>query len=94
LDAGVYVTLVAAGSPAERAGLQGAFRSEAEAAQSSSLPSGGDVIVVADGQAVASVEELAGYLDRQKRPGDTVELQVLRDGQELSLEATLAEWPD
>jgi len=94
LDAGVYVTFVAAGSPAERAGFQGAFRSEAEAAQSSSLPSGGDVIVVADGQAVASVEELAGYLDRQKRPGDTVELQVLRDGQELSLEATLAEWPD
>lgn len=94
LDAGVYVTLVAAGSPAERAGLQGAFRSEAEAAQSSSLPSGGDVIVAADGQTVASVEDLADYLSTQKRPGDTVDLQVLRDGQELSLEATLAEWPD
>jgi S1-C subfamily serine protease len=94
LDAGVYVTLVAAGSPAERAGLQGAFRSEAEAAQSSSLPSGGDVIVAADGQTVASVEDLADYLSTQKRPGDTVELKVLRDGQELSLEAALAEWPD
>jgi S1-C subfamily serine protease len=94
VDAGVYVTLVAAGSPAERAGLQGAFRSEAEAAQSSSLPSGGDVIVAADGQTVASVEDLADYLSTQKRPGDTVELKVLRDGQELSLEAALAEWPD
>jgi S1-C subfamily serine protease len=93
-DAGVYVTLVAAGSPAERAGLQGAFSSEAEASRSSSLPGGGDVIVAADGQTVASVEELAGYLSAQKRPGDTVKLQVLRDGQELSLEATLAEWPD
>ena len=94
VDAGVYVTLVAAGSPAERAGLQGVFASEAQAAGSSSLPSGGDVILAADGQTVSSVEELAAYLDTQKKPGDTVELQVLRDGQELSLEATLAEWPD
>lgn len=93
-DAGVYVTLVAARSPAERAGLQGAFSSEAQATRSSSLPSGGDVIVAADGQTVVSVEDLAGYLDTQKRPGDTVKLEVLRDGQELSLEATLAEWPD
>jgi S1-C subfamily serine protease len=94
VDAGVYVTLVAANSPAERAGLQGAFASEAEATRSSSLPGGGDVIVAADGQSVASVEDLAGYLDRQKKPGDTVELQILRDGRELSLEATLAEWPE
>jgi S1-C subfamily serine protease len=93
-DAGVYVTLVAANSPAERAGLQGAFASEAEATRSSSLPGGGDVIVAVDGQSVASVEDLAGYLDSQKKPGDTVELQILRDGRELSLEATLAEWPE
>jgi S1-C subfamily serine protease len=93
-EAGVYVTLVATGGPAERAGLQGAFSSEAQAARSSSLPGGGDIIVAADGQSVASVEDLAGYLDTQKTPGDTVELQVLRDGRELSLEATLAEWPD
>jgi putative serine protease PepD len=94
VDEGVYVTLVAAGSPAQRAGLEGAFRSEAQATQSSSVPSGGDVIVAADGQTVASVEDLAGYLDTQKTPGDTVQLQVVRAGQELSLEATLAEWPD
>jgi S1-C subfamily serine protease len=94
VDTGVYVTLVATNSPASRAGLQGAFSSEAEASRSSTLPSGGDVIVAADGQAVASVEELAGYLDTEKKPGDTVELTVLRHGQELSVEATLAEWPD
>jgi len=93
-DAGVYVTLVAAGGPAERAGLQPAFSSEAEAARSSSLPSGGDVIVAADGQTVTSVDDLAGYLDTKKSPGDTVELQVLRGGRDLSVEVTLAEWPD
>ncbi len=94
VDAGVYVSFVAANSPAERVGLQGAFASEAQATRSSSLPGGGDVIVAVDGQSVASVEDLAGYLDSQKKPGDTVELQILRDGRELSLEATLAEWPE
>jgi S1-C subfamily serine protease len=92
-DAGIYVTLVASGSPAERAGLRGAFRSEGEATRSSSLVGGGDVIVAADDQTTASVEDLADYLDREKRPGDTVELQILRDGQKLSLGATLADWP-
>ena len=93
VEAGVYVTFVSPGSPADSAGLQGAFGSESEAAQSSTLAGGGDVIVAADGQAVASIEDLAGYFDREKSPGDTVELLIVRDGQELSLEATLAEWP-
>ena len=93
VEAGVYVTFVSPGSPADSAGLQGAFGSESEAAQSSTLPSGGDVIVAADGQAVANIEDLAGYFDREKSPGDTVALLIVRDGQELSLEATLAEWP-
>jgi len=94
VEFGVYVTLVAADSPAERAGLQGAFASETQANANSSLPSGGDVIVAVDDQSVASVDDLAGYLDTEKKPGDTVALHVLRNGQELSLEVTLAEWPD
>ncbi|MGA9350801.1 MAG: trypsin-like peptidase domain-containing protein [Anaerolineae bacterium] len=93
VDAGVYVTLVAAGSPAQRAGLQGAFASEAQATRSSSLPSGGDVIVAVDGKAVTDVDELAGYLDSEKRAGDTVTLDVMRNGQDMTLQATLAEWP-
>jgi S1-C subfamily serine protease len=93
VDAGVYVTLVAAGSPAQRAGLQGAFRSEAQATQSSSIPSGGDVIVAVDGNAVTNVDQLADYLDGAKRAGDTVTLDVLRNGQQITVQATLAEWP-
>ena len=54
---------------------------------------GGDVIVAVDGRSVGSVEELAAYLDGEKKPGDTVRLQVVRDGDELALEAALAEWP-
>ncbi|HLB27451.1 MAG TPA: trypsin-like peptidase domain-containing protein, partial [Dehalococcoidia bacterium] len=93
VEAGVYVTLVASGSPAQEAGLRGAFDSETEANSSASVPRGGDVIVAVDGRDVASVEALAAYLDGEKKPGDTVTLQVVREGRELSVEATLAEWP-
>jgi S1-C subfamily serine protease len=92
-ERGIYVTVVAAGSPAEAAGLRGAFASEEEAAQSDTPAPGGDVIVSADGREMASIEELAAYLDTTKRPGDTVELGVVRGSDELSVEATLAQWP-
>jgi S1-C subfamily serine protease len=94
VKAGVYVSYVASGGPAEAAGVQGAFRSENEAARSTAIPGGGDVITAVDGQTVTSVEDLAGYLDREKAPGDTVELSIVRDGKDLTLKATLAEWPD
>lgn len=92
-DAGVYVTLVVPRSPADEAGLRGAFASEEEAAAARTPVPGGDVIVRADGRAVLSVEQLASYLDERKAPGDRVTLDVVRDGTERSVEATLAEWP-
>ena len=92
-DSGVYVTLVSEGSPADQSGLVGAFASENQAAGSADVPPGGDVISAVDGNPVTSIEELAGYLDEQKRPGDSVELTVQRDGEQLSLTAELAEWP-
>jgi S1-C subfamily serine protease len=94
VQSGAYITLVSAGSPAQRAGLKGAFSSESEAQRSGSQPqSGGDVIVAVDGHDITSIDDLASYLDTQKRVGDTVTLKVIRDGKEMTLDATLAEWP-
>jgi len=94
VQSGAYVTIVSSGSPAQRAGLRGAFSSQSEAARSGSQPQGGgDVIVAADGHDITSVDELASYLDTEKKVGDIVSLTVIREGQKLSLEATLAEWP-
>ena len=90
---GVYVVTVAQNSPADRAGLQPAFPTEDAAANSDTLAPGGDVILAVDGNDVTDVDELASYLDSQKRAGDSVTLDVLRDGQEISVDATLAEWP-
>lgn len=92
-NAGVYVTVVSSGGPADQAGLQGAFSSEQEASQPDQTPPGGDVIVEVDGKAVTSVETLAAYLDEHKKPGDQVELKVERNGNDITVRATLAEWP-
>lgn len=93
VDKGVYVTLVTAGSPADDAGLAGAFASQSQANGATEPVAGGDVIISADGQEMTSIDQLATYLDRSKSPGDTVELGIVRDGQERTITATLAPWP-
>ena len=90
---GVYVTLVSAGGPASKAGLKGAFTSQNQATSSSTVRSGGDVITAVDGKEVSTLEQLAGYLDENKKPGDSVELTLVRGGTEMSVQVHLAEWP-
>jgi S1-C subfamily serine protease len=94
VQSGAYVTLVSSGSPADKAGLHGAFSSESQAEQSGGQPQGGgDVIVAVDGHSVTGIDDLATYLDTQKKVGDSVSLTINRGGQEQTLNATLAEWP-
>jgi serine protease DegQ len=52
----------------------------------------GDVIVGIDGQELRSVEDLFAAL-RRMSPGDEVTLQVIRDGQQTELQATLQDRP-
>ena len=93
VQSGVYIAVVSSSSPAQKAGLHGAFTSESQAEQSTSLPAGGDVITTVNGQAVSSVDQLATYLDSNQKVGDKVTLTVIRQGNEQTVEATLAEWP-
>jgi S1-C subfamily serine protease len=95
LDAseGVYVTLVNPNSPADEAGLVGAFATQNQANNATEVVPGGDVIVSVDGEDVKSIDQLATYLDQNKKPGDKVELGIVRDGKEQTVTATLAGWP-
>jgi 2-alkenal reductase len=91
---GVIVEEVLAGGPAARAGLQGA-RERVDTRYPSVCPrvGGGDLVTAIDGRAVTSFEEMLAYMARYTSPGDTVQLTVLRDGEEQEIDLTLGTRP-
>jgi S1-C subfamily serine protease len=79
---GLVVSDVTDGSPADDAGVRGARSVERGA------PRGGDVLLAIDGTPLAESTDLTSALERLN-PGAEVELTVLRDGRQVTLEAEL-----
>jgi S1-C subfamily serine protease len=86
---GLLVQDVSAG--AQRAGIRPGNRMVILAGVP--LRVGGDIIVAIDGRPVSTGGELRGYIENTKRPGDTVTLTILRDGQRMDVPVTLTERP-
>lgn len=84
---GVLVVSVAGGSPADKAGLRGSYKSAIVNGQEVMV--GGDVIIEADGQAVETMEQLVQIVG-SKKAGDRLDLRILRDGETIRVTATLA----
>ncbi|WP_119066144.1 S1C family serine protease [Aggregatilinea lenta] len=57
------------------------------------LPLGGDIITRIDDQPVNDMDDLITYLEENTRPGDTVTLTALRDGQQQTVNLTLTARP-
>ena len=91
VENGVAVTEVRPGTPADEAGLRPATGATTENGRQ--VPTDGDLILEFDGREVSSTAELQSAVD-SKRPGDTVTLTVLRDGEPTSVEVTLATRPE
>ena len=87
---GVLVGQVVPGSPADGV-LQGSTRTAEVNGQP--VPVGGDVILRVAGQRIGSQEDLASVLV-QKRPGETVQMTILRDGERQRVTVTLGIRPD
>jgi S1-C subfamily serine protease len=88
--AGVYVVDVLEGGPADGA-LQGA--SEVRTVQGARVPVGGDVIVAVENRTIETRDDLLAYLLTETRPGETVAVTVLRDGERRTVNVTLGERP-
>jgi len=56
------------------------------------VPVGGDVVVSVEGTSVQSGEDLSSIL-AERRPGDTVTMTIIRDGQRQTVQVTLGERP-
>lgn len=81
---GILIREVVAGGPAAQAGL---------VAADANTGLNGDIIVGIDGQSVAEFDDLLGYIVQQTAVGQTVTLNVIRNGQTVSVPLTLAERP-
>ena len=87
---GIMVVEVAAGSPAQRAGIRGGDR--AVQVGNMIVRVGGDIITAVDQVRVRTFEELSDFIDA-KRPGDTVTLSCNRQGKPTAVEVRLRERP-
>jgi S1-C subfamily serine protease len=87
---GVLVQEVVPDGPAADAGI------EAGSAEASIGPAplriGGDIIVEAAGEPVASMEDVIAAVE-EREPGDSLELTLLRDGDEETITVDLADRP-
>lgn len=88
---GILVVDVLSGGPSD-----GVLRpsDDTAVADGQRVPVGGDVIVALDGTAITSTEDLGSYLALNTRPGDTVSVTVLRDGDEQTLGLELGARPE
>jgi len=85
---GLMVARVIKNAPAEKAGLHGAGK--VIAIGNRQIPLGGDVLVSYDGHAATTAERFMNYVE-SKRPGDTLNLQINRNGQPLTINVKLEE---
>jgi len=87
---GAYIDSVTSGGPAAKAGLRGSTGTRS--VDGVDVPTGGDVIVAIDNKPVTDFDTLLVEVASRK-PGDQVQLTVLRGGQRQQVTVTLGERP-
>ena len=90
VTSGVLVASVRPDTGAAKAGLKAATNQVTVAGES--WPAGGDVIVKADGQPVPSIERLVDLI-ATKKPGDRIDLEVVRGTSRMHINVELGRQP-
>ena len=90
-ETGAIVAWVEPGSPADDAGLRGG--DEKLRFQGLTVDAGGDVITAVDGEPIDTNSDLPRIISLLD-PGDTVTLDLIRDGDEEQIEITLGDRED
>ncbi|HEY5143869.1 MAG TPA: trypsin-like peptidase domain-containing protein [Solirubrobacteraceae bacterium] len=90
VSAGALVEAVTPNSPAAKAGIKaGDIPAQLNGA---AVTLGGDIIVKVDNRAITSSDGLSAYIASKKK-GDTVRVEVIRDGKHRTFSIVLAERP-
>ncbi len=88
---GFLVITIIEGSPADIAGLRGT--SETKQVDGKEYAVGGDIILSVDGITVRKIDDILIHLQREKRVGDEMLLEILRDGVKTNIVVKLEERP-
>lgn len=88
-DEGMLVLRAVAGGPADQAGIQGG--DQIVRLGNVRIPLGGDIITAINGDPMTSSKEFVAYMETQTQVGDTVEVTIIRGGEERTVQATLVE---
>jgi S1-C subfamily serine protease len=89
-DKGVLVQSVSPGSPAAKAGIRGG--GSQTTLDGSNVELGGDVITKIDGQDAGSMDDVISAI-ADKKPGDSVTIEYLRDRNKKTVTVKLAQRP-
>ena len=90
-DQGMLLMEIRSDSPAAKAGLRGG--QEQVRIGRNLILVGGDILTTIDGQPVTTARELLRFIDTKTVIGQTIQVTVWRNGQELTLPVTLGEEP-
>jgi len=90
VEKGAMIAEVVKGGHADKAGLKGG--SQRVQVGNMIVIAGGDIVVKVDQHEVKTNDELIRYI-REKKPGDTIVLQVYRKGDFVDVKVTLGERP-
>ena len=88
---GWLIAQVASGGPAEEAGLQGGTQQATVAGQTVTI--GGDIIIALSGTRITGTDELSTFLEEYTLPGQTIDVTIIRDGQNMTLQLTIGTRP-
>ena len=91
VEEGLLLLEISPDSPAAAAGLRGG--QEQVRLGRTILLIGGDILTAIDGQPIASGRDLLRFLDTRTVVGQTIQVTVWRDGQEMTIPVTLQEQP-
>jgi S1-C subfamily serine protease len=91
VDAGVLISEVTPGSPAEKAGIRGGSRQVS--VQGRMIREGGDIILSIDGVRTVQFEDLLSYIVMETEVGQEVAVAIVRDGEEQVVKVVLGPRP-
>ena len=89
---GLLIVSIVKDSPAEKTGLHGS--TETKEIDGIKYQIGGDVILSVDHKDVRKIDDILIHLQREKKVGDTIDLEILREGRVTNFELTLEERPN